>query len=97
MNDKNPTIEIDIKIIDSIIFRHKVMVALLGLMTLNIFLLYYYVLNANALAYAISGSVYIWILYTNYLRISELRLLKMEVNIFVEEYKRRLEKEEKKK
>lgn len=91
-NPKTPPVEDLLKILDNTIFRYKFLAVFFGFMTLFIFGIYYYI-HANALSYALSGGLYIWILYTIIMRLSELRLLRMEVEILIEEHNKIIQKE----
>ncbi len=74
-----------LKRVDRITFTYKLVSVIFGLATLGMFVLYYYV-GAPISSYIISGGAYAYILYVNLLRLSELRLLKMEIKMLIDCY-----------
>ena len=77
MNKKCPKEEM-IKTVNQIIRKYKILSVFFGLITVLIFIIYY-LIEAVMISYAMSGIVYLYILYSQYMRVSKLKILKLEI------------------
>lgn len=68
------------------IFRYKIYAVFFGIYSLGLFVLYYYI-HAPIISYIIVGIVNSYVLYIVYIRLSELRIINMNISIYLYDYK----------